>query len=276
MARIRTIKPEFWCSEQVVECSTNARLLFIGLWNFCDDQGVHPASYKRLKMEVFPGDDFGTECIEKYINELLVNNLIGTFVHEGTEYWFVKSWAKHQKIDRPSNRYPRPPFGEHSSNAQGMNTVEPSNATPRKGREGNGRESKGREGNIQSDQIRTESDRSRTGSKPDLSMIDAQFENWWERYPNKQGKERARKKYCKLSLTERSSLLDATINYVDHVESGGNGGKFQHGSTFINENWRDWVSPDPETISASIGKEVSAKDRDMQAADKRLSEWANN
>ena len=42
MARIRTIKPEFWTSEQVVDCSPTARLLFIGLWNFCDDGGVHP------------------------------------------------------------------------------------------------------------------------------------------------------------------------------------------------------------------------------------------
>ena len=57
MARIRTIKPEFWTSDQVVECSFAARLLFIGMWNFCDDYGVHPASLRKLKMEIFPGDD---------------------------------------------------------------------------------------------------------------------------------------------------------------------------------------------------------------------------
>lgn len=34
MARIRTIKPEFWTSEQVMGCAPLARLLFIGLWNF--------------------------------------------------------------------------------------------------------------------------------------------------------------------------------------------------------------------------------------------------
>ena len=31
MARIRSIKPEFWVSEQVAECSTSARLTFVGL-----------------------------------------------------------------------------------------------------------------------------------------------------------------------------------------------------------------------------------------------------
>ena len=48
MARIRSIKPQFWTSEQIADCSSNARLLFIGLWNFCDDCGVHPASPARL------------------------------------------------------------------------------------------------------------------------------------------------------------------------------------------------------------------------------------
>ena len=56
MSRIRTVKPEFWTSEQIIACSPIARLLFIGLWNFCDDNGVHPASYIRLKAEVFPPD----------------------------------------------------------------------------------------------------------------------------------------------------------------------------------------------------------------------------
>jgi hypothetical protein len=46
MARIRTIRPEFWTSEQVTECSMPARLLFIGLWNFCDDGGRMPYSPK--------------------------------------------------------------------------------------------------------------------------------------------------------------------------------------------------------------------------------------
>ena len=32
MARIRTVKPEFWTDEKVVECSIPARLLFIGLF----------------------------------------------------------------------------------------------------------------------------------------------------------------------------------------------------------------------------------------------------
>jgi hypothetical protein len=49
MARHRVVKPEFFTNEQVVECSTNARLLFVGMWCFCDDGGVHPASASQAE-----------------------------------------------------------------------------------------------------------------------------------------------------------------------------------------------------------------------------------
>ncbi len=68
MSRIRTVKPEFWTSEQVISCSPLSRLLFIGLWNFCDDNGVHPASYVRIKTEVFPADNINIDGIENCIS----------------------------------------------------------------------------------------------------------------------------------------------------------------------------------------------------------------
>lgn len=52
MARIRTVKPEFWTDEKIVECSIPARLLFIGLFNFADDKGCLERSPKRIKIVV--------------------------------------------------------------------------------------------------------------------------------------------------------------------------------------------------------------------------------
>jgi hypothetical protein len=114
MARIRTIKPEFWTSEQIVECSRDARLLFIGLWNFCDDGGVHPASIKRIKMEIFPGDDLTADDLQNLVDELVDNELVDVFESQGKTYWHVASWDKHQKIDRPSYKFPQ--FVERSTN----------------------------------------------------------------------------------------------------------------------------------------------------------------
>ncbi len=107
MARIRTIKPEFFTSEQIVECSTSARLLFVGLWCFSDDGGVHPASVKRIKMEVFPGDDISTEQVQGLIDELIRAKLIAEFESGGESYWCVLGWKNHQKIDRPTLKHPQ-------------------------------------------------------------------------------------------------------------------------------------------------------------------------
>ncbi|PSJ16900.1 hypothetical protein [Nitrosomonas supralitoralis] len=106
MARIRTVKPEFWTSEQVVECSPIARLMFIGMWNFCDDGGNHPASFKTLKMEVFPGDEISLSQIEEYAKELLKNDLIVEYDGgNGRRYWHVTGWH-HQKIEKPNKKHP--------------------------------------------------------------------------------------------------------------------------------------------------------------------------
>lgn len=108
MARIRTIKPEFWVSEQVVDCSPIARLLFIGMWNFCDDGGVHPASCRMLKMEVFPGDDVSPSDIERYVSELISAGLLTEYEAGGKRFWHVTGW-RHQKIEKPTKKYPGPP-----------------------------------------------------------------------------------------------------------------------------------------------------------------------
>lgn len=109
MSRIRTVKPEFWTSEQVMECSPLARLAFIGMWNFCDDNGVHPASCKTLKAEVFPGDDLTAADVQTLVNELLQQRLLVEFHAESRRWWFVTGWH-HQLINRPSkSRYPLPP-----------------------------------------------------------------------------------------------------------------------------------------------------------------------
>ena len=56
MAKIRSLKPEFFSSEQVVSVSIPARYLFEGIWVFGDDEGLIKHSPMSLKMKIFPGD----------------------------------------------------------------------------------------------------------------------------------------------------------------------------------------------------------------------------
>ncbi len=151
MARIRTLKPEFWTSEQVVDCSPNARLLFIGLLNFADDRGVLKNSPRTIKASVFPADDgILSDSVRLLVGELVKNGLLGVFDHEGVEFLHVLKFSKHQRVDKPTYKYPTPPkspagYKEWSSNGIGLNgDLFDERSTP----EGNGtgREGKGREG----------------------------------------------------------------------------------------------------------------------------------
>lgn len=168
MSRIRTIKPEIWTSEQIVLCSRDARLLFIGLLNFCDDAGVHPASHLRLKMEVFPGDNCTLNDIKKWMGELIQNNLLREYSVGDETYWIVTGWNKHQKIDKPTYRHPLPnsdlkKITDQSTNVQQevdnnstttRRVIEDHSATPQKivealsVTESNGKEGNGKEINI--------------------------------------------------------------------------------------------------------------------------------
>jgi hypothetical protein len=106
MAKIRHIKVEFWTSPQIVECSPLARLFFIGLWNFCDDGGIHPYSLKRLKMEIFPADEnIFSRDIEQLLIELQKNMLIKFYTIADEKYIKVTGWH-HQTNYEKFFKYP--------------------------------------------------------------------------------------------------------------------------------------------------------------------------
>ncbi|WP_085631533.1 DnaT-like ssDNA-binding domain-containing protein [Pseudomonas sp. R16(2017)] len=117
MARIRTVKPEFWSSEQVMSCRPLARLLFIGLWNFCDDGGNHPLAPRTIKALVFPGDDITADEVSGLLGELEGAGLIQSYWVDGKNYFHVRGW-KHQKIEKKNFKYPGPPseFDDQSAN----------------------------------------------------------------------------------------------------------------------------------------------------------------
>lgn len=104
MARIRTIKPDFWTDEKIVELSAFARLLFIGLWNFADDEGRMTYSPKKIKMQVFPADSLDISAL---FGEIRRESLIDVYIVDDIEYLQIKNFAVHQKIDkRTSSKIP--------------------------------------------------------------------------------------------------------------------------------------------------------------------------
>ena len=69
-----------------MELSALSRLALIGLWNFCDDRGVHPASPKTLKAEVFPGDAVTSAQVEKWVAEMVKQRLLIEFSADGRNW----------------------------------------------------------------------------------------------------------------------------------------------------------------------------------------------
>lgn len=110
MARIRTIKPDFWTDERLVECSPSARLLFLGMLNFADDYGNLRRSSKKLHLQILPNDDVDCEAL---LQELMEQEVVVEYDVCGETYLHIKGFLQHQKIDKPSkSQIPAPEISE--------------------------------------------------------------------------------------------------------------------------------------------------------------------
>jgi hypothetical protein len=121
--RIRTIKPEFWRSEDIKALPRDVRLLFIGLWSYVDDNGVGVDDNRQIAADLFALEDDPLD-IREYVREGLATlsraGLIVRYGHGGKRYLFPPAWDKHQRIDRPGKpRYPRPDETLTSENVDG-------------------------------------------------------------------------------------------------------------------------------------------------------------
>ena len=104
MARIRTIKPEFWEDEKLAKLPVHARLLFIGTWNFADDNGVLLANPVLMKSHIFPYEDIGISTISEWIDMLVENGMLIRTTYNGKDYLVIRKFLIHQKINRKSIR----------------------------------------------------------------------------------------------------------------------------------------------------------------------------
>jgi hypothetical protein len=146
VARIRTIKPEYWTDERVGECSVSARLLFIACWNFSDDHGGLDRSSRQLKAQAFPYDN--VDC-ESLVQELLRAGLLIEYEVSGKKYLHIKGFRTHQKVEKPAK--PRVPLYEPSPSpprALPDNSPSGSGNSPASSGLFSGREGKGREGSV--------------------------------------------------------------------------------------------------------------------------------
>lgn len=101
MARIRTIKPEFWTDEDLSEVSEPACLLALGLLNYADDEGYFNANPKLIKASVFPLREPSVP-ITVQLRELSDCGYISLFsTSDGKNFGVINNFQKHQVINKP-------------------------------------------------------------------------------------------------------------------------------------------------------------------------------
>lgn len=103
------LNPEFWLDEDVAKLSAFSRLLYMGLWGICDDNyATLPDRPEWIKAQVFPYEEIN---IEQMLKELALSGKIIKFEVDNKNYWYIKNFFKHQRVDRPSSpKYPKYPL----------------------------------------------------------------------------------------------------------------------------------------------------------------------
>lgn len=108
MARIRTIKPDYWKSEKLAarcpgQDGREARRMFVGLWNLAEDHGVCRGAPAYIRAELYPYDlDVTTEDVARWVALLIAGGFVTRFVRDGSTYLWIRGFADHQRINRPS------------------------------------------------------------------------------------------------------------------------------------------------------------------------------
>jgi hypothetical protein len=206
MARIRTIKPEFFASEQVASVPYHCRLLFVGLWLHADREGRLLDRPVRLKAMLFPYDDLD---INDGLDRLHRAGLITRYERGEMKLIAMPTWAKHQQPNMREAASVLPAPDEH-----GASTV----LGPQ---EGKGKEQEG---------------------KGTDTALRARFDRFWEVYPRKVAKDAALKEWLKRSpddaltdlmiakvLEQRASeqWLKDDGKYIPHPRTWLHGGRWQ-------------------------------------------------
>ena len=110
--RIRSIRPEFWSSEDVAGMDWHTRLVYIGLWSYVDDNGVGRDVERLILADLFPLDASLSEAsvrVHGALKYLAEHGQITRYTVDGKQFLHISTFDRHQRINRPSEgRYPLP------------------------------------------------------------------------------------------------------------------------------------------------------------------------
>lgn len=95
MARIRTIKPDFFSSEDTTSLTPLSRLFYVSLWCEADREGRFAYKPGTLKNRYFPADKVD---IDRLMDELVARNMVKLYFVDQVLGW-IPSFKNHQVIN---------------------------------------------------------------------------------------------------------------------------------------------------------------------------------
>lgn len=237
MSRIRTIKPEFFTSEDIVDLPPLARIFYIGLWCEADREGRLVWKPRTLKMRYLPED----QCdIEELAQNLVDAGLV--VVYGGGTYAHIPKFSQHQVIPHREAVSKLPaPSDELQGNCSADAVQLPGKCSDITG--GKGREGKG---------SKPMSENSDEEVKKGGFDYPAEFLEFWKAYPRKDSKADCLKtwKRKKLGLHLPTILADIARRKGgdDWQKSGGQ--FIPMPATYLNQDrWADSEPPSPAADS---------------------------
>lgn len=148
MARIRSIKPEFFLHEDLADLSPLCRLLFIGLWTQADREGRLKDKPRRIKAAVLPYDDCDVDAL---LGELERIGVIIRYSVDEEGFIDIPSFLTHQKPHQREADSEIPPVPANFAKAMPEHNLGSASAPPKHnlgdvepGGSGKGREGKER------------------------------------------------------------------------------------------------------------------------------------
>ena len=210
MARIRTIKPEFFTSEDIVSLPAFARLLYIALWCEADREGRFAWKPKTFKIRYFPADNV---VITELCSELIESGLVVLY---GDGLAYIPKFSRHQHVNPRESKSELP--DPTAPNLRVIHASPPVTDT-QVGREG------------------------REGKEHASSTHEKSFEEFWKIYPKKKAKGDAEKFWLKMKPNEHlvDEILQAVQRATTSVSWLKNGGEFiPYPATWLNQKgWLD-------------------------------------
>ncbi len=95
MARIRTIKPEFFLNEELANLTPHTRLLFIGMWTLADRKGRLLDRPSRIAATLFPYEIQNLRPSDM-LARLEQQGFISRYEVNGTKYIEISKFEAHQ------------------------------------------------------------------------------------------------------------------------------------------------------------------------------------